>query len=1021
MSRVSNKNILEINEITQDLKKSLILTPLKRKRTKNSNVKKTYILEENESFEGSNKNNNNESENEEKVDIEKYRDLQRKGLVYDSLDECDDEEISKFFIHPDSRLLLVLDFFIVICVFYDLIFIPLFLGNNDIYCRQGPFFTFSNIFNLFIDFTYLFDLFIHFFVGFFNEDDLLNTGLQSMFIHYMKHWFIVNFLGAIPFKTIFTIFDKSCQDTGFLSSYKYSSQFYYLFVCMRLVKTSRLFKNKFFQYLDEKLDKYEIYNGYLSFLEGFAIFCLTIHVVSCLFIFIGRNDYPNWIVNFNFTEYTFSQLYFLGIYYLITTVTTVGYGDLTCVTPNEKIFGIVIEIVGIVAYSWVLTSISNYVKSKNDKEEEYFKKYKVLEDIKMTYDDFSNDLFERIDRYIKHKHTNEEEERHFIEELPITLKNNLVYSMYEPIIQNFIFFKNFDNKDFIVSVIFAFNPILAIKNDILIKDGEFVEDIIFVKKGKITLELPIKISQRVNKEETTQSSSNNFKYTQTSSNCFNQMKTQATKIGNFLNNIMPNEENINDPFEEDDGEYQKLKILDIRKNEHFGDVLMFSNERSPLCAVVKSRKAELFYLNKKDAIEISKSYSVIWQKIQEKSIFNMKQITRLMSRLQKIFYTTNGLYKNKEIANSNVSDSIEDLRSIPTISDFENEHNNYKKRFNDNKNKSGEINNLKTIKEATQIEDDYDDSFTSSHNDVDEYDKKYQLENARTKKYESGTDSSRFNETSNKDADTIKGPNIINNEIDFSEKYSDEDLLNSYIMNKNDNMTPYKPDEINNEIYPNENFMKGSDFYVKNQRIKDSKIEQKTQNKSENNFEDSRNKSNYSDNNIPQNKKSKISFNESKSNISDNNIINDNTNVNTNLISNINLNNNNHNNHNNILKKNYNNDNQNNNFIKNNKQNNNVTVNNSFNLNNISMCSTEISFSINRKYENIDELSDYKYSKIPNLRKKIKSILKDYELGETDFQYNKYKTNKLTKKPDISYFSFLSNFKNKKEKGHVII
>ena len=227
-----------------------------------------------------------------------------------------------------------------------------------------------------------------------------------MFIHYMKHWFIVNFLGAIPFKTIFTIFDKSCQDTGFLSSYKYSSQFYYLFVCMRLVKTSRLFKNKFFQYLDEKLDKYEIYNGYLRFLEGITIFCLTIHVVSCLFIFIGRNDYPSWIVKFNFTEYTFSQLYFLGIYYLITTVTTVGYGDLTCITPNEKVFGIFIEIVGIVAYSWVLTSISNYVKSKNDKEEEYFKKYKILEDIKMTYDEFPDDLFEIIDRYIKHKQTN---------------------------------------------------------------------------------------------------------------------------------------------------------------------------------------------------------------------------------------------------------------------------------------------------------------------------------------------------------------------------------------------------------------------------------------------------------------------------------------------------------------------------------------------------------------------------------------------------------------------------------------
>ena len=116
-------------------------------------------------------------------------------------------------------------------------------------------------------------------------------------------------------------------------------------------------------------------------------------------------------------------------------MTTVGYGDLTCVTPKEKIFGIMIEIVGIVAYSYILTSISNYVKSINDAEEEYFKKYKILEDIKLNYKDLSEDLFDRINRYIKNKQTNEDQEKNLIEELPITLRNTLVYSMYEPILK----------------------------------------------------------------------------------------------------------------------------------------------------------------------------------------------------------------------------------------------------------------------------------------------------------------------------------------------------------------------------------------------------------------------------------------------------------------------------------------------------------------------------------------------------------------------------------------------------------
>ena len=58
--------------------------------------------------------------------------------------------------------------------------------------------------------------------------------------------------------------------------------------------------------------------------------------------------------------------------------------------------------------------------------------------------------------------------------------------------------------------------------------------------------------------------------------------------------------------------------------------------------------------------------------------------------------------------------------------------------------------------------------------------------------------------------------------------------------------------------------------------------------------------------------------------------------------------------------------------------------NNNNNINeNIFICSTEISFSIHSEYENIDELSDYKYSKDISLRNKIKKILKNEEEAES--------------------------------------
>ncbi len=714
---------------------------------------------------------------------------------------------------------------------------------------------------------------------------------------------------VIPFKTLFTIYDTQCEDIHFLSSYKNQNHLYYLLVCLRLMKTFKLYQNAFFEYCDEILDKHVHYNNYFNFYLGGTIFFTTIHLVTCILIFIGKNEYPSWIIKFGFSDCSFGELYFIGIYYIITTVTTVGYGDLTCVTPKEKVFGIIVEIVGIVAYSYVLTSISNYVRSKNDAEEEYFKKYKILQEIKITYNDLSDDLFDRINRYIKNKQNNEEQEKNLIEELPISLKNTLVYSMYQPIIENFVFFKNFDNKDFIVRVIFCFKPILAIRNDILIKDGDFVEDIIFVKKGKLSLELPIRINPDT--ESIKNEKINGIYKVSTKKQIQNitSLKTQNSKFGNYLNNFMSNGYESEEEEEEEIIEYQNLKLLDIRRNEHFGDVLMLSNERSPLTAIVKSRKAELFYLNKKDSIEISNEYPQIWSKIQKKSVFNMKQIKRLMGKVMKIFYNTNGIQSKKsELTSSGLSKSIDsDLQSIPSMSEY-----TENSMFSNNlKNKYGKdnIQNLKTIKEATVIEDSESSNSVKSKNSSDF------LDYTVTKKIESGnddTDSSNYTgkKSIKRDDGTIKMDHYSNVNIEFSEVYSEKE--NNNLSGRSD-LTPFKPDEINRELYPHEN-----EIFVKLHNNEGN----------QNNFD------------------KRISVN--------NNV----------------------------------------NFIKAN------------NNNNISICSTEISFSISSKYENIDELSDYKYSKTPKLRKKIKAILKDYGL-EVEFEFNKIKTNKTVKKSLISFGSII--------------
>ena len=915
LTGLSRKKILELNDIQKDFKKSVIGLS---KKDLNS-LGKNYLDDEEEDEDNNNSNNISSdaisSEEENKIDKERYRMLQRVGKTFDSLDE-EDIAINDFYISPDNKFIIILDIIIAIITIYNLIYIPLFLGLNDIYCRQVSFFNILTFFDIFTDIIYIIDNILPFFIALYTIDDALKTDLRVIRRNYLRSYFIIDFLAAIPFKTIFSIFDKKCNDEGYLSAPLYQKNIYYLLIVIQLPKAIKVFnRNWLIDHIKKYLNQYEHFNIYLGLYENILIFFVGLHIVACTFIFVGKNEYPGWIINFGFQNKTFWGLYFIAIYYIITTVTTVGYGDLTCVTPIEKLFGLFMEIVGIFAYSFALTSISNYVKVLSDKNEEFHQKCEILDDIRVNYPELSDDLYIRIHRYLKSNLFNDKKDKKLIiNSLPITLKNTLICHMYEPIIKNFVFFKNFNNVDFVVRVILCFRPILAVRNDILIKDGDFVEDIIFVKFGRLSLDLPILFEKEEIKTNLKES---------------NTIREDLTLKNNFLENLMAGEEieeedeEKNDKNEEDNVQY--FKILDIQKNEHFGDILMFLNKRSSLRLKVKTRKAELFYLNKNDALEISTSFPQIWKKINKRSLFNWQQIKRLMNKIYKIFNKFNNNENEEDQQNFITTSFLEytELESISSLNeasvedDEKTQKRNEKKLLKENtlKNKellkkqnsnesglsilkknTGKKKNLaplKTIKESKSFEDKEEEySIKKQDKMLDKNSDNHTNTNLTVKSEK--TEKSMITQKmsiNDEDYEDNDDKNYSNSKIDetlrkkkiyISENVSEEAVNKNYISPKS-NSTPYKPNEINNEIYPYETFIATTA----------------------------------------------------------NNTIQMNSNIQS--------------------------------FIK-----------SKVHIDNNSICSTEISFSIESEYENINEISNFKYSKNLKLQRQVRNIFNDNNYNDNN-------------------------------------
>jgi hypothetical protein len=77
-------------------------------------------------------------------------------------------------------------------------------------------------------------------------------------------------------------------------------------------------------------------------------------------------------------------------------MTTVGYGDIVSSSFNEIIFQLILLSVGIIIYSFIVSSIGNYVKNENHASMKFDKDEAILEGIRISYPNMPFKLYNKI-------------------------------------------------------------------------------------------------------------------------------------------------------------------------------------------------------------------------------------------------------------------------------------------------------------------------------------------------------------------------------------------------------------------------------------------------------------------------------------------------------------------------------------------------------------------------------------------------------------------------------------------------
>jgi CRP-like cAMP-binding protein len=270
----------------------------------------------------------------------------------------------------------------------------------------------------------------------------LETGALSLFRRYFFGWFIIDLLGSLPLDLLIAISaQQESSEQGDLSSYatlSKSVRFLKIFRLLKLVRAARLGR------LIQKLqDSMSIRPGTLQLGILAFQFMTMAHMVACVLFLSGiQSEQYNcnlisrhvdrsrvlctdeeiesghkvsWLSESRIFSKNIGRTaivdaptdsqYLMSFYWAVTTMTTVGYGDLNPKTDNEVIACIFSMILGTYIFSYVVGNISDLIGQLGGDEAIYREKMQAVT-IFMHDHHVAKDLKLRVRKYYDYALTN---------------------------------------------------------------------------------------------------------------------------------------------------------------------------------------------------------------------------------------------------------------------------------------------------------------------------------------------------------------------------------------------------------------------------------------------------------------------------------------------------------------------------------------------------------------------------------------------------------------------------------------
>ena len=244
---------------------------------------------------------------------------------------------------------------------------------------------------------------------------------------------------------------------------------------IRLVRLAKLYKVRII------LGRLRIQN--LRFSQQFALMYLVLviflvtHWISCGWLLIRTPD-PNLGPTENYIN---------ALYWSLTTISTVGYGDIVPQNMVEKAYAIFTMLTGFAFFSLLIGQIANLLNRRDPANQHYLENIERLSQF-MRYRPLPPELQEGIQEYYQYKWQkrlglNEEE---FLDTLPLHLKTQVAMQMKTDILEKIPLFQEASDA-FIESIALHLQAVVFTPGSYITRAGEIGEEMYFIVYGEVAV------------------------------------------------------------------------------------------------------------------------------------------------------------------------------------------------------------------------------------------------------------------------------------------------------------------------------------------------------------------------------------------------------------------------------------------------------------------------------------------------------------------------------------------------------